>query len=144
MQSILVVDDDVAACMVIQRMVQVLGYECDMVHDGEDASRAASDKNYVLILMDSFMPLKNGWDAALEIKLTKNIQIEKMSPCIVAMLSMDDTLTRRRWMAAGPEGVLVKPVNRAQLRETICQLLLPRMSERYERNLKADHQKMIC
>ncbi len=31
MQSILVVDDDIAACMVIQRMVQLLGFDCDMV-----------------------------------------------------------------------------------------------------------------
>jgi hypothetical protein len=36
MQSILVVDDDIAACMVIERMVRLLGYECDMVHDGAD------------------------------------------------------------------------------------------------------------
>ncbi len=101
MQSILVVDDDIAACMVIQRMVRLLGYECVMVHDGEDALRAASYKNYVVILMDSFMPAKNGWNAALEVKLLKKIELETTLPCKVAMLSLDDTLSRLRLMASG-------------------------------------------
>ncbi len=135
MQSILVVDDDIAACMVIQRMVRLLGYECDMAHDGEDALRSASCKNYVVILMDSFMPLKNGWDAALEIKLMKRNQLENTSPCIVAMMSLDEALSRRRWMAAGPDSVLFKPVHRAQLRETICLLLQPWISGRLELNV---------
>ncbi len=135
MQSILVVDDDIAACMVIQRMIRLLGYECDIVHDGEDALRAASRKDYGIILMDSFMPVRNGWDAALEIKM-KKIQIENTSPCIVAMMSFDETVSRRRWMAANPDSVLFKPVNRAELRETICHLLQTRISERQESNLK--------
>ncbi len=128
MQSILVVDDDIASCLVIQRMVQILGYECDMVHDGEDALKAASRKNYGIILMDSFMPIKDGWDAALEIKSLKKIQIENTSPCIVAMMSPDETSLRRRWMAADPDSFLFKPVNRTQLRETICHLLQTRVS----------------
>ncbi len=143
MQSILVVDDDVATCMVIQRMVQLLGYECDMVHDGEDAVKAASSKTYVVILMDSFMPIKNGWDAAQEIKASKKIQEENTPPYIVSMMSLDESASRRRWMAAGQDSVLFKPVNRPQLRETIIHLLQPRIPARLEFNTRNNEMNTI-
>jgi CheY-like chemotaxis protein len=129
MQSILVVDDDVAACMVIRRMVQLFGFECDMVHNGEDALKAAFTKTYSIILMDSFMPIKNGWEAALEIKSLKTLQQLNKSPCIVAMMSLDEISSRRGWKAAGLDSVLFKPVNRAQLQETIYHILRSTKSE---------------
>jgi CheY-like chemotaxis protein len=117
MVCLLVVDDDIAACLILQRMVQRLGFDCDIAHDSEEAVRAASEKNYSAILLDSFMPDKNGWETALEIRTLKN---GDDGPVMIGMVSLDNPSLRQNWQKAGMEKLLPKPVNRSDLRETIC------------------------
>jgi CheY-like chemotaxis protein len=118
---LLVVDDDIAACLVLQRMVQQLGFDCDIAHDGEDAVKAASAKDYSAILLDSFMPVKNGWDTALDIRALKN-GVGDERPVMIGMVSLDSPSLRQNWRMAGMEleNLLPKPINRSDLRKTIC------------------------
>ncbi len=118
MVCVLVVDDDIAACLILQRMVQLLGCECDIAHDGEEAVRAASSKKYSAILLDSFMPDQNGWDTALEIRSLKK---GNDRPMMIGMVSLNSASFRNEWRTVGMEDQLLsKPVNRSDLHKTIC------------------------
>ncbi len=117
MVCLLVVDDDIAACLILQRMVQRLGFDCDIAHDGEEAVKAASEKNYSAIFLDSFMPDQNGWETALEIRTLKKGDDR---PMMIGMVSLDNPSLRQNWRTAGMEKLLPKPINRSDLRETIC------------------------
>ena len=63
----LIVDDDFAACMMLQRMLTALSFRCDVAMDGAQAVRAARAAPYALVITDTLMPVQNGWDAAAEI-----------------------------------------------------------------------------
>ena len=67
-QRVLVVDDDCATQLIMKRMIEGFGYECDIASDGQEAVAAASSTSYMAIIMDLFMPVMNGCDAAMSIK----------------------------------------------------------------------------
>ena len=115
MQSILVVDDDIGACMIMQRMVQLRGFDCDVAYDGDAAVAAASVKKYSLILLDSYMPSKNGWDTAQEILSRR----QGSEPQIIGMITTDEPLLRQKCKDAGMRVLLQKPVNRDALNKSI-------------------------
>ena len=115
--SILIADDDVAACMVLKRWVERMGMPCDVATDGAEAVAACSAKSYDVVLMDALMPVKNGWDASVEIG--KN-SAGKNLPYIVGMVSIGDEGTRRQCQESGMGDVLCKPITRLALQQSIA------------------------
>jgi CheY-like chemotaxis protein len=110
--AVLVVDDDIATCLIMRGMIQKLGFDCDIVHDGQQAIKAASAKQYIVIFLDSFMPDKNGWAAALEIqKPISGIE----GPLLVGMMSWCESSLIQKWKSAGIDCLLLKPVNRSDV-----------------------------
>ena len=111
MQRVLVVDDDCTSHLILKKMVEGMGYDCDVASNGREAVAAAAKINYVAILMDIFMPVLNGCDAA--------VCIGKMAPAdrpsIVGMISIDEPASREMCMLAGMEDVLCKPVQKSAL-----------------------------
>ena len=116
-ECILVVDDDMAACMVLKRMVERLGLSCDIARDGVEAIAASRIKCYHVVFMDVFLPVKNGLDAAVEIGKSC---CEIKRPKIIGMLSIDDMDTRRQCRDSGMTDVLCKPISRAVLQQSIA------------------------
>ena len=115
--NVLVVDDDIAASIVLKRMIESLGMSCDIARDGAEAVEACSTKEYHIVLMDIFMPIKNGFVAAVEIR--KN-STERTRPSIIGMVSIDDVATRWQCRDCGMVDVLCKPVSRINLRQSIA------------------------
>ena len=113
MLPMLIVDDDIGSCLVMQRMVQRLGLDCDIVYDGQQAIRAVSGKRYSVIFLDSFMPIQNGWETALEIQGLSLSSTE--NPILIGMVSFDQHSLRKKWETAGIEILLSKPINRIDL-----------------------------
>jgi two-component system response regulator HydG len=56
MQKILIVDDDSLLCQVLNDFLTGIGYECDVVNDGETALKTFSPDVYSLVILDRVMP----------------------------------------------------------------------------------------
>jgi CheY-like chemotaxis protein len=106
----LVVDDDTTTTLMVQHMAKKMGITCDIAVDGAEAVRAAANCRFDFILMDIFMPVLNGLDAAREIRSASD------STVIVGLLSGDEMSLRSECVDAGMDDVALKPINTSVLR----------------------------
>lgn len=58
---ILVVEDDPALAVGLQRTLEAAGFECDVVHDGRSGCEQALTGDYALIVLDILLPGLNGF-----------------------------------------------------------------------------------
>src|SRR5687768_974108 len=95
-----------------QLLLERLSQTADIVSNGVEAVKAATQLPYDLILMDVLMPEMDGLDATREIraKLPKHQQ-----PRIVAMTANALTGDRERCLAAGMDDYISKPVQLEEL-----------------------------
>lgn len=104
---ILVVEDSPSGKLVIQYMLQHLGYGVDLVGNGIEAVEAVEAKTYDLVFMDLHMPEMDGLEATRRIR-QKPGMAER--PKIVALTA--DVLKGEReiCLAAGMNDYLTKPI----------------------------------
>jgi PAS domain S-box-containing protein len=118
---ILLVDDNAINQKVAARLLDKLGCEVEIASDGYEAIARATalDANYQLILMDIQMPGLDGIAATSEIKA----RLGEDCPPIVAMTaySMPDDATR--FVQAGLDDYLAKPVKHQQLSDMLARWL---------------------
>ena len=133
MPRILVVDDDCTSHLILKKMVEGMGYDCDVASNGQEAVDAA-EKNYMAILMDIFMPVLNGCEAAVSIAEIG----QSNRPSIIGMISINEPALREVCTLAGMESVLCKPILKSVLSKTL-QLIRLKTSFRQDEGL---HQ--IC
>ena len=111
---ILIVDDDPVLLKLVSSMVASLGYTPDSAGDAMDALYYLNKTQYNLVLTDYHMPSINGYQLADKIKRrsTKTkvfIMTGHFEKSIINMLLASDTV----------DGLLLKPFNRATLKEKI-------------------------
>jgi CheY-like chemotaxis protein len=103
-KKILIVEDSFAVSIVMERMVEKLGYTFKTVYKGKDAINAAKNIAPDLVIMDIMLPgSMDGIDAARE--LAKN-----NIPFIYNSEYTEDSIIKRA-KATDPLGYLVKPLN---------------------------------
>jgi DNA-binding response OmpR family regulator len=68
MPRILIVEDDPAISIALEDDLRLEGYEVEVVHDGESASRRARESEFDLILLDVMLPKKDGFEVCREIR----------------------------------------------------------------------------
>jgi PAS domain S-box-containing protein len=114
--NILVAEDDVTNQLVIEMMLKSLGYECDIVGDGEQALSALEARRYDLMLLDIQMPVMDGLTAMRKIQ-TRGLrsQVGYVAALTAHALPKD----KRDCLDAGMDEVLVKPVEPEHLRSLI-------------------------
>jgi len=61
-RPILIVEDDLAICTLLQALMQHRGYDCDVVRDGDEAIRKLRRNDYAAILLDLMLPGTFGFD----------------------------------------------------------------------------------
>ena len=116
MQSVLLLDDDRASCLMLSKMLSSLGYQCDVVHNVADGLRAATKKKYSLIMMDCIMPDQNGWVASHAIQLLPR---DGPPPSIIGIMSYPNDEMQRRCASACMAGVIVKPFSKGAVLDCI-------------------------
>jgi signal transduction histidine kinase/DNA-binding response OmpR family regulator/HPt (histidine-containing phosphotransfer) domain-containing protein len=112
---VLLVEDNPVNLLVAQRLLSVLGLECDTATNGEAALLRMRDGHYDLVLMDCQMPVLDGYSASRKWR-----EIEHADPTgphlpIVAMTANAMAGDRQRCLDAGMDDYLAKPVTRGQL-----------------------------
>lgn len=112
---VLLVEDNPVNLLVAQRLLSVLGLDCDTATNGEAALLRMRDGHYDLVLMDCQMPVLDGYSASVRWR-----EIEAADPSgphlpIVAMTANAMAGDRQRCLDAGMDDYLAKPVTRGQL-----------------------------
>ncbi|MFK7802839.1 MAG: response regulator [Anaerolineae bacterium] len=124
--SILLVDDNAINLKVASRMLLRMGYEVDQATNGVEALEAQNRRKYDLIFMDIQMPEMDGVTATKHI-IERYPELER--PRIVAVTAHAMKGDRERYLDAGMDGYISKPVRVARLieaiKETPCKHLVP-------------------
>ncbi len=114
-RRLLVVEDNPVNQLVTRRLLESMGCQVDVAATGGDAVRAVEVAAYDAIFMDSQMPEMDGFEAARAIRsLARSGKVP-----IIALTARAMEGDRERFLAAGMDDYLSKPVTAAQLREMV-------------------------
>ena len=113
-----IVEDNRDSADSLKTLLEALGYQLQVVYDGEAAVRAAAAAPPDVIIMDLGLPGMNGYEAATKIRQ----QNSGKRPLIVALTGWGQQSDRQRSAAVGIDHHLVKPLDLAELRRILASL----------------------
>lgn len=117
-KKVLVAEDNELNQQVVIELVKRAGISVDCVENGAMAIQKASDTRYDLILMDLHMPVKDGFNATIELR-KKGIDIPIVAITADAMGSVVG-----KCKEAGIVDIITKPINPAVLYQKLIYWLL--------------------
>ena len=113
MGTILVVDDEVEACKVLDEYLSAKGHEVHMSHNGASAIEKMKSVRPHLVLLDMLMPGMKGAEALKEMKkIDPNVKI-------VMVTVVTDEEEACKTFELGAYDYITKPVNLAHLDKII-------------------------
>jgi CheY-like chemotaxis protein/HPt (histidine-containing phosphotransfer) domain-containing protein len=118
---VLLAEDNPINQRVALLQLEKLGYDVDVVNDGEGAVTAvqAGPDRYAMILMDCQMPVLDGFAATRRIRQWEAEQSQSRHLAVIAMTANAMTGDREQCLAAGMDDYLSKPVNRQALSQML-------------------------
>lgn len=120
-RKILLVDDNRDAAITMATMLELLGDDVRVAHDGVEGVAMAAAFRPTIVLMDIGMPRLNGHDATRRIRE----QPWGQDMTIVALTGWGQDSDRVHSKAAGCDGHLVKPVSLQALESLLAELAAP-------------------
>ena len=118
-ERILIVDDEPRNRELLKVMLSPDGFVLTTAASGEEALAIVAQQPPDLILLDVMMPGMDGYEVALRIKSdlsTKNIPV-------IMVTALDDHNSRVLGLSAGADDFLAKPLDRAEMRLRVKNLL---------------------
>ena len=117
LKRVLVADDNQFSLVATQSMMEKKGeFTVSAVENGADAVERVRAEHFDMVLLDLDMPLKNGYEAAMEI----SGNIGKSAPMVVAFSGMEENLDDLR--GYGFDDMVEKPLDQKKLRYLIKRL----------------------
>ena len=120
--KILVVDDCLETCRLIESFLSKESYDLDVVHDGLVAVEKYENSDYDLILMDIHLPGLDGVGATMEIR---NKETEGSPRIAIFALVGSDSEKEGYYHAADFDQCLLKPISKEQLLNAIATIDIP-------------------
>ena len=117
--KILVVDDNDINQMVVRKVLEIKGFECEIASNGEEAVAAVLKNNYDCVFMDVQMPVMDGYDATKKIREMK----PRDEVFIVAMTANAMSGDREKCIEAGMDDYVSKPLNYDQMTDMVLKRL---------------------
>ncbi|MFN2646565.1 MAG: ATP-binding protein [Burkholderiales bacterium] len=111
-RRVLVVDDNVDAAVSLGLLLDAMGHDVDIAHDGEAALALARERAPELLLLDLSMPGLDGYGVARRVRADPALGDVR----IIAMTGRGQDEDRRRSREAGFDAHIVKPVAADTLR----------------------------
>ena len=108
MPSILVVDDDLRICELLETVLKEESYQVYIANDGERALEILSDVSIDLLLLDVMMPKLNGIQTARQVS-------KRFSTPILMLTALDDESSKIESFTAGADQYLPKPFSVPEL-----------------------------
>lgn len=119
---ILVVDDNRDSADSLGLLLELVGNEVRIVHDGQAAVDAANEFQPRVVLLDIGLPTLNGYEAARKIRE----QPWSKQSMMIAVTGWGDDVDRQRSKEAGFDHHLVKPVDLDALTALLATVVTPR------------------
>ncbi len=113
-RRVLVVDDDMQQQALVRGHLSPLAMEIDSAKDGRQALVMSRDKRYDLIIMDLYMPVMNGYEAAERLRAGESGRMVQNTP-IIAYTSEPPYIAKGRVEKVGMESLICKPCTQAEL-----------------------------
>jgi CheY-like chemotaxis protein len=108
--SILVAEDNSMNQRLIGHVLQKLGYQPDIVDNGQLALEAVARERYDLVLMDMQMPVLDGLTATRQIR-----QLDGGQPIIIALTANALAEHEQQCLEAGMDDFVSKPIRLPEL-----------------------------
>jgi len=118
LKRILVAEDVPTNQKIAKEMITMLGYDVDIACNGSEALLMSSNNDYDLIFMDCQMPVMDGYDATVEIRLREQTQDNRPIP-IVALTAGFNEEDRKRCKQAGMDHYLTKPFSVSDIKQAL-------------------------
>jgi len=111
--KILLAEDDLANQKMTMLMLEKMGHSVELAENGARAVEMALSHTYDIILMDMQMPVMGGLEATGELRRAK------VKTPIVAMTASTMKGDRERFLKAGMDGYIAKPIIKRVVLETL-------------------------
>src|ERR1700678_1377073 len=108
MDRILVIDDDVELCSLVQEYLQAEGFAVECVHDGERGVQRATAGGYLLAVLDVMLPGINGFEVLRRIRATSRLPV-------LLLTARGEDVDRIVVLEIGADDYLPKPFNPREL-----------------------------
>lgn len=123
--AILMIDDDVELCELMQRFLAGEGFTLTSAHDGNSGLEQVKSSDFELIILDIMMPGKNGMDVLRELRSFSQLPV-------IMLTARGEEMDRILGLELGADDYLPKPCNPRELAARIRAIL--RRSEQQNAN----------
>lgn len=107
-EEILIVDDDIEICKLIQIYLENEGYICRTAYDGKQAQKMAKNHPIELMILDVMIPFIDGIEVCKKLRETMDIPILFLS-------AKSEDLDKISGLTAGGDDYITKPFNPLEL-----------------------------
>ncbi|WP_043600919.1 PAS domain S-box protein [Solidesulfovibrio magneticus] len=118
---LLLAEDDAVSLMSFARMLEKAGHAVDVAENGAEAAAKAARATYDCILMDVQMPVMDGVAATRAIRENAALGDRAKTP-IVAMTAYAMAGDREKFLAAGMDDYVSKPVDAKELERVLARV----------------------
>jgi CheY-like chemotaxis protein len=126
MHRVLLAEDTKLNQVVAAGILRKLGYELEMVEDGQAAVHAFMNGDYHAVLMDIMMPVMDGYEATQRIRQFEAAHARVPTPIIgLSARALDGD--REIALEAGLDDYLTKPVREPDLKAALERWIKPRI-----------------
>ena len=108
MDHVLVVDDDIELCALVQEYLTAEGFSLKAVHDGEQGLQQAMTGEYSLVVLDVMLPGINGFEVLRRIRSVSKIPV-------LLLTARGEDVDRIVGLEIGADDYLPKPFNPREL-----------------------------
>ena len=115
MGKVLVVDDNIQNCELIEDILTTWGYRVVKAYQGVDAIESAETNLPDIILLDVMLPGMNGFEVCHELKRNETTQ----NIPVIMLTVLNDLEDRLRGLKVGADTFLSKPINYNELKYII-------------------------
>jgi hypothetical protein len=114
---LLVVEDSALNQMLMLKMLQRLGYQADLVSNGQEALEQCAQHFYDIVLMDCQMPIMDGYVATAQLRQRYQ---QQRQPIIIGVTAYAMVGDQEKCLAAGMDAYLSKPVKLPELKQLLA------------------------
>ena len=108
MERILVIDDDVELCHLVDEYLRAEGFATECVHDGESGLSKATTGEYMLAVLDVMLPGINGFEVLRRVRATSDLPV-------LLLTARGADVDRIVGLEIGADDYLPKPFNPREL-----------------------------
>ncbi len=115
-KRILLVDDDVELCRLIERSARWAGFVLEAVHSGREGCTLAQREDYVLIILDVMLPEMDGFEVLARIRAHSTVPV-------LMLTARDGDRDKISGLLGGADDYLTKPFGLEELMARVQSLV---------------------